>query len=146
MSVDADNYRVDVVLYCIALHCIAFYCIVLYCLVLSCIVLYCIALYCIALHCITWHCIVLHCIVLHCIVLYLNIYIALLKVHTNQKRFQCERPREKRPVLRERKDTLGSPVNIVVASSVFVVVIDEAFEKVMTFNEVIAVTVLGRQK
>src|SRR6218665_1560623 len=31
-----------------------------------------------------------------CIVLYLYIYIALLAVHTNQKRFQCERPREKR--------------------------------------------------
>jgi len=28
--------------------------------------------------------------------LYLYIYIALLEVHTNQKRFQCERPREKR--------------------------------------------------
>ena len=35
------------------------------------------------------------------IVLYLYIYIALLAVHTNQKRFQCERPREKRAVLRE---------------------------------------------
>jgi len=33
-----------------------------------------------------------------CIVLYLYIYIALLTVHTNQKRFQCERPREKRGV------------------------------------------------
>jgi len=32
-------------------------------------------------------------------------------VHTNQKRFQCERPREKRAVLRERKEALGSPVN-----------------------------------
>src|SRR6218665_2781735 len=31
----------------------------------------------------------------NCIVLYLYIYIALLAVHTNQKRFQCERPREK---------------------------------------------------
>ena len=41
------------------------------------------------------------------IVLYLYIYIALLAVHTNQKRFQCERPREKR----ERKEALGSPVN-----------------------------------
>src|SRR6218665_2171298 len=30
---------------------------------------------------------------------------------TNQKRFQCERPSEKRAVLRERKETLGSPVN-----------------------------------
>ena len=36
-----------------------------------------------------------------CIVLYLYIYIALLAVHTNQKRFQCKRPREKRAVLRE---------------------------------------------
>jgi len=51
------------------------------------------------------------CIVLCCIVLYLYIYIALLAVHTNQKRFQCERPREKKAVLRERKEALGSPVN-----------------------------------
>src|SRR6218665_2595455 len=50
-------------------------------------------------------------IVLYCIVLYLYIYIALLAVHTNQKRFQCERPREKRAVLRERKEALGSLVN-----------------------------------
>src|SRR6218665_2006337 len=42
---------------------------------------------------------VLYCIVLYCIVLYLYIYIALPAVHTNQKRFQCERPREKRTVL-----------------------------------------------
>src|SRR6218665_1645481 len=35
-------------------------------------------------------------IVLYCIVLYLYIYIALLAVHTNQKHFQCERPREKK--------------------------------------------------
>src|SRR6218665_2382719 len=48
---------------------------------------------------------------LYCMVLYLYIYIALLEVHTNQKRFQCERPREKRAVLRERKEGLGSPVN-----------------------------------
>src|SRR6218665_134073 len=34
----------------------------------------------------------------YCIVLYLYIYRALLAVHTNQKRFQCERPREKRAV------------------------------------------------
>ena len=46
-----------------------------------------------------------------CIVLYLHIYIALLAVHTKQKHFQCEWPREKRAVLRERKETLGSPVN-----------------------------------
>ena|SRR6218665_1960808 len=47
---------------------------------------------------------------IHCIVLYLYIYIAFLAVYTNQKRFQCERPREKRAVLRERKEALGSPV------------------------------------
>src|SRR6218665_2198503 len=46
-----------------------------------------------------------------CIVLYLCICIALLEVHTNQKRFQCERPREKIAVLRERKEALCSPVN-----------------------------------
>jgi len=34
--------------------------------------------------------------VLYCIALYLYIYTALLDVHTNQKRFQGERPREKR--------------------------------------------------
>src|SRR6218665_3597138 len=33
-----------------------------------------------------------------CIVLYIYIYIGLLEVHTNQKRFQCERLREKRAV------------------------------------------------
>ena len=49
--------------------------------------------------------------IVYCIVLYLYIYIALLAVHTNQKRFQCERPREKRAVLREGKEALGSPVN-----------------------------------
>ena len=43
---------------------------------------------------------------LYCIVLYLYIYIALPAVHTNQKRFQCERPREKRAVLRERKEAV----------------------------------------
>ena len=52
-------------------------------------------------------------IVLYYIVLYLYIYIALLEVHTNQKRFQCKRPREKSAVLRERKEALGSPVNTV---------------------------------
>src|SRR6218665_2685246 len=36
------------------------------------------------------------CMTLYCIVLYLYLYIALLQVHTNQKRFQCGRPREKR--------------------------------------------------
>src|SRR6218665_2058385 len=50
-------------------------------------------------------------IALYCTVLYQYIYIALLSVHTNQKRFQCERPREKRAVLRERKEALGLPVN-----------------------------------
>src|SRR6218665_875964 len=54
---------------------------------------------------------VLYCIVLYCIVLYLYMYIARLAVHTNQKRFQCERPREKRAVLRERKEALGSLIN-----------------------------------
>ena len=34
-----------------------------------------------------------------------------LPVHANQKRFQCERPGEKKAVLRERKDALGTPVN-----------------------------------
>ena len=50
-------------------------------------------------------------ILLYCIALYLYIYMALLAVLTNQKRFQCERPREKRAVLRERKEATGSPVN-----------------------------------
>ena len=45
-------------------------------------------------------------------VLYSNyIYIVPLAVHTNQKRFLFERPREKRAVLREWKEALGSPVN-----------------------------------
>jgi len=45
--------------------------------------------------------------VLYCVVLYLYIYLALLKVRTNQKRLQGERMhgREKRAVLRERKGT-----------------------------------------
>jgi len=47
----------------------------------------------------------------YCIVLYLYIYIALLAVHTNRKRFQCERPREERAVLSERKDALGTRVS-----------------------------------
>src|SRR6218665_3569076 len=38
------------------------------------------------------YCIVLYCIVMYCIVLYLYIYIALLAVDINQKRFQCGRP------------------------------------------------------
>ena len=45
------------------------------------------------------------------IVLYLYIYIALLAVHTNQKLFQHERPREEIAVFREWKEALGSPVN-----------------------------------
>src|SRR6218665_2419820 len=40
------------------------------------------------------------------IVLYLYIYIVLLAVHTNKKSFQCERPKEKKAVLRERKEAL----------------------------------------
>src|SRR6218665_1111336 len=68
-------------------------------------------MYCTVLYCIVLYCIVLYCIVLYCIVLHLYIYIALLAVHTNQKRFECERPREKRAVWRERKEALGSPVN-----------------------------------
>src|SRR6218665_801192 len=36
------------------------------------------------------------CVYRNCIVLYLYIYIALLAVYTNQKCFQCDRPREKR--------------------------------------------------
>src|SRR6218665_618451 len=65
---------------------------------LRCLVLYCVQCYTVSG--------VIQCLVLHgvyCIVLYLYIYIALLAVHTNEKRFQCERPREKRAVLRERK-------------------------------------------
>src|SRR6218665_2006137 len=50
--------------------------------------------------------IVFYCIVLYCIILYLYIYIARLAVHTNQKRFQCKRPREKRAV--HNKNTLDS--------------------------------------
>src|SRR5688572_9534278 len=51
------------------------------------------------------------CIVLYCIVLYLSIYIAPLAVHTNQRRSQCERHREKKEVFRQRKEALGPPVN-----------------------------------
>src|SRR5688572_10380041 len=47
----------------------------------------------------------------YCIVLYLSIYIAPLTVHTNQRRSQCERPREKKEVFRQRKEALGPPVN-----------------------------------
>src|SRR5688572_9098528 len=49
--------------------------------------------------------------ILYCIVLYLSIYIAPLAVHTNQRRSQCERPREKKEVFRQRKEALGPPVN-----------------------------------
>jgi len=49
--------------------------------------------------------------VLYCIIFYLNIYIALLTGHNNQKRFQGKILRERRAVLRERKEALGSPVN-----------------------------------
>src|SRR5688572_28679897 len=45
------------------------------------------------------------------IVLYLSIYIAPLAVHTNQRRSQCERPREKKEVFRQRKEALGPPDN-----------------------------------
>ena len=45
--------------------------------------------------------------------LYLCIFIALIEVHTNQKRFQCERPIEKRAVFRERKEALDTQVNMV---------------------------------
>ena len=48
---------------------------------------------------------------MYCIVLYLYIYIALLAVQTNQKRSQFESLREKKAVLREQKDAIGSPVN-----------------------------------
>src|ERR1043165_5899834 len=48
---------------------------------------------------------------LYCIVLYLSIYIAPLAVHTNQRRSQCERPREKKEVFRQRKEALGPPFN-----------------------------------
>src|SRR6218665_1594579 len=42
------------------------------------------------------HFCVLYCIALYCIVLYLYIFVALLAVHANHKRFQCERPTENR--------------------------------------------------
>src|SRR6218665_21138 len=48
---------------------------------------------------------------LQCIVLYLYIYIELFRVNNNQKHFPCKRSREKRAVLREQKEALGSPVN-----------------------------------
>jgi len=48
------------------------------------------------------------------IVLHLYIFIAFLAVHTNHKRFQCERPREMRTVLRERNEAHGLPVNNVI--------------------------------
>src|SRR5688572_26766820 len=48
---------------------------------------------------------------LYCIVLYISIYITPLAVHTNQRRSQCERPREKKEVLRQPKEAFGQPVN-----------------------------------
>jgi len=48
----------------------------------------------------------LHLLFCFCVVLYLYIYIALLAVHTNQKRFQCERPREESSLERMKRGTL----------------------------------------
>jgi len=42
--------------------------------------------------------------------LYLYIYIALLEVHTNQKRFQCERPRENRAEKRMDENLVRSEI------------------------------------
>ena len=44
------------------------------------------------------------------IVLHLNIYIAPLALYSSQRRFQCERPSERRGVLREERKVLGSSV------------------------------------
>ena len=49
--------------------------------------------------------------IVHCIVLYLSIYIAPLTMHINQRRSQCEKPREKKEVFRQRKEALGPLVN-----------------------------------
>src|SRR5688572_12789053 len=49
--------------------------------------------------------------IVYCSVLYLSIYIAHLEGHTNQRRSQCERPREKKEVLRQRTEALCPPVN-----------------------------------
>src|SRR6218665_1290870 len=58
------------------------------------------------LGCIVLYFSIFYFILLYCIVLYIYIYIALLAVHTNQKCFQCERPKEKRAaVLRGRRGT-----------------------------------------
>src|SRR6218665_2954898 len=46
-------------------------------------------------------------LIMYCIL----IYISLLAVHTSEKRFQCEKPRENRAVKRGRKEALGSAVN-----------------------------------
>lgn len=46
-----------------------------------------------------------------CIVLYLYIYIAPLTAHTNQRRFQCQKPRIREWPWKNEK-ALGSPVNI----------------------------------
>ena len=50
-------------------------------------------------------------VIMHLLYCIYTFYVVLFAMHTNQKRFQCERPREKRAVLRERKEALGSPVN-----------------------------------
>ena len=55
--------------------------------------------------------VVIACVGVGCIVLYPYIYIALLAKHTNQKRVQCVRPRDKSAVWRERKEAFSSPVN-----------------------------------
>ena len=50
--------------------------------------------------------------ILYCIVLYLYIYIALLAVHANQKRFQRETQRDESRLKRTKRGRLlGSPVN-----------------------------------
>jgi len=49
-------------------------------------------------------------ITMYCIV-YIYIYIAVLEEHTNQKRFQCERPKEKRAVSNYVSQMLKSMVH-----------------------------------
>ena len=51
-------------------------------------------------------------ILFYFILFYLRIYKAPLTVQPNQRRFQCERPLEKRKVLRERAETEVPPYNI----------------------------------
>ena len=78
----------------------------------------------------------------YCIVLYLYIYIALLAVHTNQKRFQCERSREKRAVLRERKEAFDSPVKSRLSHAVVAwVILLVALVVVIVMMEVVVVVV-----